>query len=162
MGGSAFNLQHDGGHGRKGGDGGKCLRFLLEFYIQQAQFGRFSIACKTQPHAATPLERAFIEGTEIAKQQLIHSDPTKALPPEIERDDVANKIDTLADVAKSRTDAEDQAGAMIVLDRAWALREAPHRCSGVGRPSIASDRDALPRPWGAGQGNVGGEENTKP
>lgn len=69
---------------------------------------------------ATPVEQAFIKG-EIAKQQLIHSDPTKVLPPEIERHDVADKIDILADVAKSRADAEDQAGAMIVLDRAWAL-----------------------------------------
>jgi len=86
----------------------------------QAQLGLLECLQNATACTATPVERAFIEG-EIAKQQLIHSDPTKALPPEIERDDVANKIDTLADVAKSRADAEDQAGAMIVLDRAWAL-----------------------------------------
>ena len=86
----------------------------------QAQLGLLDRLQNANACTANPVQRAFIEG-EIAKQQLIHSDPTKALPPEIERDDVANKIDTLADVAKSRADAEDQAGAMIVLDRAWAL-----------------------------------------
>jgi tetratricopeptide (TPR) repeat protein len=86
----------------------------------QAQLGLLQRLQNATGCPATPVERAFIEG-EIAKQQLIHSDPTKALPPEIERDDVADKIDILADVAKSRADAQDQAGAMIVLDRAWAL-----------------------------------------
>ena len=86
----------------------------------QAQLGLLQRLQKATACPATPVERAFIEG-EIAKQQLIHSDPTKALPPEIERDEVGNKIDALADVAKSRADAQDQAGAMIVLDRAWAL-----------------------------------------
>ena len=86
----------------------------------QAQLGLLERLQNATACPATPVERAFIEG-EIAKQQLIHSDPTKALPPEIERDDVANKIVTLADVAKRRADAEDQAGAMVVLDRAWAL-----------------------------------------
>lgn len=86
----------------------------------QAQLGLLDRLQNATACAATPVEQVFIEG-EIARQQLIHSDPTKALPPEIERDAVADKIDILADVAKSRADAEDQAGAMIVLDRAWAL-----------------------------------------
>ena len=86
----------------------------------QAQLGLLDRLQNGTACTITPVERVFIEG-EIAKQQLIHSDPTKALPPEIERDDVGNKIDILADVAKSRADAEDQAGAAIVLGRAWAL-----------------------------------------
>lgn len=86
----------------------------------QVQLGLFDRLQNATGCPATPVEQAFIKG-EIAKQQLIHSDPTKALPPEIERDDVANKIDILADVARSRADAGDQAGAMIILDRAWAL-----------------------------------------
>lgn len=86
----------------------------------QVQLGLIDRLQNATACPATPIERAFIEG-EIAKQQLIHADPTKALPTEIERDEVGNKIDALADVAKSRANAEDQAGAMIVLDRAWAL-----------------------------------------
>ena len=86
----------------------------------QAQLGLLDRLQNENACSGNPVQQVFIEA-EIAKQQLIHSDPTKALPPEIERDDVADKIDILADVAKSRTDAQDQAGAMIVLDRAWAL-----------------------------------------
>jgi len=94
--------------------------FCSSSITAQAQVGLIErlqngIACPV-----TPIERVFIDG-EIAKQQLIHSDPTKALPPDIEQDNVPNKIEALADVAKSRADAEDQVGAMIVLDRAWAL-----------------------------------------
>lgn len=86
----------------------------------QAQLGLADRLQNENACSGNPVQQVFIEG-EIAKQQLIHYDPTKALPPEIERDDVGNKIDVLADIAKSRADAGDQAGAMIILDRAWAL-----------------------------------------